>query len=160
MECFLAAKQLRFAITTFCFGCVFLWILSGQYLDRQHRYTDASSTSRDHLGKRALEAAAGGQSLRAAAKRRLLEAREEINATQAMDETLHQMVYNTNTNSAGSSGSINRDTYNRSTAQVSKLRMRVRMLSCSGLWLLCSDVRVVRFVSDLQELLCSPRCSL
>lgn len=118
MECFLPAKQLRCAITTFCFGCVFLWILSGQYLDRQHRYTDASSTSRDYLGKRAL---AGGQSLHHA-QRRLLEATEEINATQAIDETLHQMVYNTNNrtfNSGGSSGNTNRITYNRSSVQVS-----------------------------------------
>lgn len=115
MECFLPAKQLRCAITTFCFGCVFLWILSGQYLDRQHRYTDASSTSRDYLGKRAL---AGGQSLHHA-QRRLLEATEEINATQAIDETLHQMVYNRTFNSGGSSGNTNRITYNSSSAQVS-----------------------------------------
>lgn len=132
MECFLPAKQLRCAITTFCFGCVFLWILSGQYLDRQHRYTDASSTSRDHLGKRALAAAAGGQSLHRlrVAKRRLLEAREEINGTQAMDETLHQMVYNISTRSSNSAGSSGSTTYNRSTAQVSKYVCRVSMLSC------------------------------
>lgn len=34
-ECVLAsAKQLRLIITTLCFGGVLLWIISGQYLDR------------------------------------------------------------------------------------------------------------------------------
>lgn len=108
MECFLPAKHLRCAITTFCFGCVFLWILSGQYLDRQHRHSDASSSSRGRGGL----AAAGGHPLHLrAARRRLLEAEE------AMEKTRH---HNTNNNSAGSSGNTYRTTYNPSTAQVSK----------------------------------------
>jgi hypothetical protein len=34
MDCFLPASKLRCLVATLSFGCVFLWVLSGLYLDR------------------------------------------------------------------------------------------------------------------------------
>ena len=41
MECFVAANKLRCLVTALGFGCVFLWVASGLYLDTH-------STSDDH----------------------------------------------------------------------------------------------------------------
>ena len=45
MDCFLSANYLRSFFTALCFGCVFLWTLSGQYLDSEEPHSNALFTS-------------------------------------------------------------------------------------------------------------------
>lgn len=85
MECFLRVNQLRCFITALCFGCIFLWILCGQYLDQERRYSDAPSTSPEFslvlASRQSKEQLQRLQRTRGDARfalRRLLEAGEEL----------------------------------------------------------------------------------
>ena len=54
MDCLLSANHLRSFFTTLCFGCVFLWILSGQYLDREQQGPRSLSASPVHSRNKAV----------------------------------------------------------------------------------------------------------
>ena len=55
MDCVLSANHLRSFLTALCFGCVFLWTLSGQYLDSEEPpHTDTRFASPTHSRNKAV----------------------------------------------------------------------------------------------------------
>ena len=110
-ECVLAsAKQLRLVITALCFGGVLLWIVSGQYLDRDEAlgYVGAAEDGPAELGWRAREWSGRAQ-LPRSHLRKLLEA----TAGEGLGWSPRHFHNGSELDGAGDPG------YNTATAQVS-----------------------------------------
>ena len=100
----LSTNQLQSFVTILCFGCVFLWVLSGRYLENEHRYSGSYAPGGNILAAQ-WQTRKHVAAARFVYNRRLLEAKE-LRATAIFQKTARD-------------GGLRASAYNTATAQVS-----------------------------------------